>query len=112
MTMQDLEAALQELREEDGIGKLRGFTWIHTLGDTLAAIRSSSRRIPEHYIPILEDGRGGYYYVACQKREAIEPDDLGRVYYNPGDEPELLEYQAADFFAFAIARAKFWVKNI
>ena len=115
MTMTDLESALDDVRDADGIVDVREcedaslvdeveeslgvefcrelrefhekyeyiqigfeeFTWIRTMGDTIAGIRSSSRDIPEHYVPILSDGRGGHYYV-CLLYTSPSPRDKCR----------------------------------
>lgn len=86
-----------------------------TLDKIFAAMdynRESRRDIPTHYLPIMEDQSGGFYYVVCQQVGKQAPPDFGKVMLNPGSHPRELEFKSSDFESFLISRLQFWSEDL
>lgn len=79
-------------------------TWIRNLSATYRRVRLKSPFIPANYIPIMEDGMGGNYFVAGKGVDLPKPDASESVYYNPGDTPDRLEHVGTSFYNFLMNR--------
>lgn len=78
-------------------------TWVRSLPAVYERIRLRSPFIPSNYIPIMEDGMGGNYFVAGILANPSGESSQG-VYYNPGDTPDRLEPIDASFYRFLVNR--------
>ena len=73
--------------------------WLMNLPRVFEAIRRHLPHVPEFYIPIMEDGVGGYYFVVGSIRGTDLPPEYGRVYRNPAGVPDVMEPAGAGLFA-------------
>jgi hypothetical protein len=81
------------------------FVWVRLLPDLLARIRVRDD-VPRHYLPVLPDGMGGYYYVVCAERNGPTPADFGSVFHDPEGGRTPPEFCTRDFLEFAASRVE------
>jgi hypothetical protein len=80
--------------------------WIRNLVALTTQIRTRTNT-PHSYLPIEDDGLGGYYHVVCASDLAVEDTTLrsgetGAVVRNTAGVPDLVELVAPRFFDFVI----------
>jgi len=79
------------------------FVWLGDMLETVQRIRSRYPRIPTHYLPVLSDDMGGYYYVICRERAQPAAEAYASVIYNPAGFPGLYEISYPDFLDLVAA---------
>lgn len=86
--------------------------WIKNLSSILSKLRKSRNDIPLNYLPIQNDGMGGYYYIVCTLVGEIEPENIGQILYNPLGKEHYFEFCCKSFFSFIIKQIELENSNI
>jgi hypothetical protein len=82
------------------------FTWIRSFEEVIGRLRSRHPEIPSNYLPVLDDGVGGHYYVVCSDGGRESPRDFGAVIYNPAGVLNVMEFTSSDFIDFVTSRVE------
>lgn len=81
------------------------FVWIKVFPDLIKRIREQGN-VPHNYLPILPDGMGGYYYVACAEKNKPRPEEFGFVVHHFGGAQDVFEFCNSDFLGFVASRVE------
>lgn len=79
------------------------FTTVEQLADRMTWGEGWRPSIPRNYLPILDDGGGGHYFVVAAKTGKPKPDEWGNVVFVSHEDPGTFNWVAGDFLDFAIS---------
>src|SRR6266545_183254 len=82
------------------------FVWAKTLPDLVNRVRAQHPDLPNHCLPVLVDGMGGYYYVVCAEMYNSRPRDFGFVVHHTGAPATPFELSSTDFLEFVASRVE------
>jgi hypothetical protein len=82
------------------------FVWIRDMQETVRRNRKRYPWVPHHYLPVLDDGVGGYFYVICQLSGETPDETVGTVVQNPAGINGLFEFVSPNFLDFVVDKVK------
>ena len=76
------------------------FVWLKDMTVTVGGLRARHPDLPKHYLPVLADGFGGWYYVVCVEQNQAPFHGFGTVVYNPAGTAGVFETVSPDVLHF------------